>query len=216
MNSKDISIIIDFSILIYNKFISFVLKNNFRSDLSVYSSKNQAFIIQNHSINEFKKAIKGFNPSHKELDTEEKLLILLLFGASLYGQNGINIWHGICFFHRSPFKAIKALSTILKPDSGFVKSGLVMFAETDFLGTGLSIEDISDFYNNRKVYLSPIALNSLFSNFTGSAPFGSTNYHLSGNYKNVDMLLGDVTNIIIYILFIKLFQDELCLFQYQG
>lgn len=168
MNSEIFSVIIDYSILLFHKFNLFVIKKNFRSDSkSANQLKSQAFIVREHSIQEFRATIAQFNPTPEKLGFEEKKIILLLLGASLYGQNGINIWQAMCFFHRIPFRAMKAVGQILDPHSGVLKSGIMMFQETDFLGASMSIEEIAEFYNNRKVFLSPVALNSLFSNLQG-------------------------------------------------
>lgn len=205
MNSEIFSTIIDYSILLFHKFNLFVVKKNFKSDAkSATQLKSQAFIVREHSISEFRSTIAQFNPS-ENLGFEEKKIILLLLGASLYGQNGINIWQAMCFFHRIPFRAMKAVGQILDPHSGVLKSGIMMFQETDFLGASMSIEEIAEFYNNRKVFLSPVALNSLFSDFTGKNLYGVTNYTLSEKYKNIDILLNDISSIMKYLFFLSNF-----------
>ncbi len=206
MKVGNISTIIDYSILYFHKFNNFIIKNNFKTDFGfTMSQKNHAFVVQKHDVFEYRQIIKQFTPVSNVLSFEEKKFILLLLGASLYGQNGINIWQATCFFHRLPYLAMKSLGRILDPNGGFLKSGMVMFQETDFLGTALSIEDIANFYNNRKVFLSPFALNSLFSNFTGKSLYGITSYTLSNKYKNVDSLLNDITSIMKYIFFLSNF-----------
>ncbi|MGA2142491.1 MAG: ATP-binding protein [Brevinematales bacterium] len=206
MNSEIFSIVIDYSILIFHKFNLFIAKKNFKADSKISSQlKSQAFIVREHSFPEFRATIARFNPSAEKLTFEEKKIVLLLLGASLYGQNGINIWQAMCFFHRIPFRAMKAVGQILDPHSGVLKSGIMMFQETDFLGASLSIEEIAEFYNNRKVFLSPVALNSLFSDFTGKNLYGVTNYTLSEKYKNIDILLNDISSIMKYLFFLSNF-----------
>ncbi len=206
MNSEVFSIIIDYSILLFHKFNQFILKKNFKIDPKTNANlKNQAFIVREHPVKEFRNTIDSFNPSVEHLTFEEKKIILLLLGASLYGQNGINIWQAMCFFHRIPFRAMKAVGKILDPHSGLLKSGIMMFQETDFLGASLSIEEIAEFYNNRRVFLSPVALNSLFSDFTGKNLYGVTNYTLSEKYKNIDVLLNDIASIMKYLFFLANF-----------
>ena len=206
MNSEIFSIVIDYSILIFHKFNLFIARKNFKADAKVSSQlKSQAFIVREHSFPEFRATIARFNPSAEKLTFEEKKIVLLLLGASLYGQNGINIWQAMCFFHRIPFRAMKAVGQILDPHSGVLKSGIMMFQETDFLGASLSIEEIAEFYNNRKVFLSPVALNSLFSDFTGKNLYGVTNYTLSEKYKNIDILLNDISSIMKYLFFLSNF-----------
>ncbi len=206
MNSEIFSIIIDYSILLFHKFNQFIIKKNFKTDAkTAVHMKNQAFIVRLHSIKEFKSTIAGFNPTPEHLTFEEKKMILLLLGASLYGQNGINVWQAMCFFHRLPFRAMKAVGKVLDPHSGVLKSGIMMFQETDFLGASLSIEEIAEFYNNRKVFLSPVALNSLFSDFTGKNLYGVTNYTLSEKYRNIDILLNDIASIMKYLFFLSNF-----------
>jgi SpoVK/Ycf46/Vps4 family AAA+-type ATPase len=198
--------VIDYSILIFHKFNLFIAKKNFKADSKISSQlKSQAFIVREHSFPEFRATIARFNPSAEKLTFEEKKIVLLLLGASLYGQNGINIWQAMCFFHRIPFRAMKAVGQILDPHSGVLKSGIMMFQETDFLGASLSIEEIAEFYNNRKVFLSPVALNSLFSDFTGKNLYGVTNYTLSEKYKNIDILLNDISSIMKYLFFLSNF-----------
>ncbi len=206
MKVGDISIIIDYSILLFHKFNNFIMKNNFRSDFGFsIMQKNQAFVVQRHNFGDYKKILKDFSPSVHAFNYEEKKFILLLLGASLYGQNGINIWQAMCFFHRIPFSAMKSMGKILDPVNSLLKSGMVMFQETDFLGSTLSIEDIANFYNNRKVFLSPFALNSLFSNFTGKNLYGITNYNLSEKYKDIDSLLNDISSVMKYLFFLANF-----------
>lgn len=206
MSTVDISIIIDYSILLFHKFSTFIVKNNFRTDQNFENNvKNHAFIVQKHSVAKIRKTLHTFNPVSYHLSYEEKKLVLLLLGASLYGQNGINIWQAMCFFHRLPFYSMKSIGNILDPKSGLLKSGMMMFQETDFLGTSLSIEEIADFYNNRKVFLSPFALNSLFSSFTGKNLYGISSYAISDKYKNIDVLLNDISNVMKYIFFLSNF-----------
>ncbi len=206
MNSEIFSIVIDYSILLFHKFNLFIVKKNFKTDSKVAAPlKSQAFIVREHPISEFRSTITRFNPASEKLTFEEKKIILLLLGASLYGQNGINIWQAMCFLHRIPFRAMKAVGQILDPHSGVLKSGIMMFQETDFLGASLSIEEIAEFYNNRKVFLSPVALNSLFSDFTGKNLYGVTNYTLSEKYKNIDILLNDISSIMKYLFFLSNF-----------
>jgi AAA+ superfamily predicted ATPase len=206
MGVENITIIIDYSIMLFHEFNSFVRKNHFKSETNVkLSQNNQAFVVQEHSVWEYVLALKKFHPVDVRLTYEEKKYILLLLGASLYGQNGINIWQAACFFHRVPLQAMHSLSKVLGPSSGFMKSGMAMFQETDFLGTALSIEGIADFYNNRKVYLSPFALNSIFTDFTGRNLYGIAHYQLSGNYKDINGLLKDISNIMKYLFFLANF-----------
>jgi len=206
MNSEVFSVAIDYSILLFHKFTKFVRKNNFRKDVKATpKEKNQAFIVREHSIQEFRKTIKDFNPLNARLSFDEKKLILLLLGASLYGQNGINIWQAISFFHRLPFRAMKAVAKIMDQGSGILKSGLMMCQESDFLGTSMSIDEMAEFYNNRRVYLSPVALNTLFSNFTGKNLYGVADYTLSEKYKNIDILLNDISSIMRYVFFLSNF-----------
>lgn len=206
MKVGDIGTLIDYSILLFHKYTVFLNDNNFRSEMGWNPAQgNQAFVVKSHSVWEIRKTIEEFQPVPVTLRHEEKEFVLLLLGASLYGQNGINIWQAMCFFHRLPYKAMKSLGGFLDPSGGFLKSGMVMFQQTDFLGTALSIEDIADFYNNRKIFLSPFALNSIFSNLTGKHIYGVTNYTLTEKYKNVDVLLGDVQNIMKYLFFLANF-----------
>ena len=206
MTNKDISVIIDYSILLFHKFNSFVLKNNFRSEsLNAVAKKNQVFVIQEHQVRDYRRVINSFRPVTVDLAFEEKKFILLLLGASLYGQNGVNVWQAMCFFHHLPYRALNALGTILDPNSGFIRSSMAMFQDSESLGSSLNIEDIADFYNNRKVFLSPFTLNSLFSNFTGKNIYGITQYRLAPKYHNIDELLNDITNIMKYLFFLSNF-----------
>ncbi len=207
MTSAEISVLIDYAIVLFHKFSNFAVKNNFKVEgYSGGGRKNQVFVIQQHTIWSYRKAVRDFNPvAGVKLNYEEKKFVLLLLGGSLYGQNGVNIWQAMCFFHRLPFLSLRALGRIMDPAGGFIKSSMVMFQDSDSLGSSLNIEDIADFYNNRKVFLSPFALNSLFSNFIGKNIYGITQYRLATQYANIDELLNDITNIMKYLFFLSSF-----------
>ncbi|MGC8765108.1 MAG: AAA family ATPase [Brevinematia bacterium] len=202
MYNSSMSILIDYSILLFNKFVKFIDSSGLNSEGVDFSTrvKSKTFVIKSHRIREYIDAIKNFSPV-SNISVDEKKLILLLIGASFYEESGINIWQACCFFHKIPSKAIFSLSKMLNVRSKLLKSGILMVQEADLIGTNLSIKDIADFYNNKRVFISPFFINSFFSSITGEE------YHLlsfpsSSKYNDVDTLINDISNLMKYIFFL--------------
>jgi ATP-dependent 26S proteasome regulatory subunit len=201
MSGKIVSILSDYSILLYSRFVNFILNSELKDNFYISNrNKNQTFIVQKHSVGEYLSAIKSFSPS-RGLSFDEKKLILLLIGANFFGEDGINIWHACSFFHRLPVRAIQALVKILNVKSSILRSGILMVQEKDFFGTSISIEDIAQFYNERKVYLSPFFISSFFNTFSGEGR--TATYILSSKYRDVDTFINDVSNFMKYLFFLS-------------
>ncbi len=204
---SSMSILIDYSILLFNKFVKFVsdsglaLKENYSSSQSTFS-RNKAFVLKSHTTGEYIKAIKEFSPLKKEISFDEKKLILLLLGGSFYEESGVNIWHVCCFFHKIPSKTILSIPNMFNIRSKLLRNGILMIQEADFVGNNLSIQDIAEFYNNRKVFLSPFFIKSFFNGLTGEKN-NFLIYSDSKRYNDLDTLINDISNLIKYVFFLS-------------
>lgn len=198
-----ISVLIDYSILLFHKFEKFLADSNF--NVGPFFSerfRNRTFVVQVHSISDYVRAIKNFL-NFKKLSFDEKKLILLLIGANFYGESGINIWQACCFFHRLPVHSLRTLVKFLNIRSGLLKNGIIMIQESDLVGASLSLQEIADFYNNRLIYLSPFFINSFFSHFVEGSYYGVKSYFPAGKYQDVDMLINDISNFMRYVFFLS-------------
>lgn len=203
------SLIIDYAILLVRKFSQFLLVNHFaldpQSQAYLTAINSQSFIISRHSLWEFRSALRNWKIMDQTLSADEKKLTLLILGMNLYSQNGINLWQASCFLHRQPSRAVFAFNNFMQPDNRLLRSGIVMVQETDFLKPGISLDELANMYNNKKVYLSPLSLNALFKEISGRSLSNFNILGLQERYPNVDVLLSDISAVMKYIFFISQF-----------
>ena len=203
--TSDENVIIDYALLLARKFYFFLNAGNNSADEPVWKESFGNFTVSSHTWLDFRKAIRSFTFMSKKMDSEEKKLILLLFGVCLYQRNGILLWKAANFFHKTPAKCLGFINHILDAKKPLITKKIVLLEEIDFSRVELNLENISNYYNLRKIYLSPIALTSLFSTMTGSELYAFPTVSISPHIKSVDELLGDIANIVKYLFFISNF-----------
>ncbi len=200
MQSRDI--ILDFSLNLARKFMAFLFDHRFVDRSEITTMPEDWFSLHHHELGEYRAFLKDFKLKGVKLNYEEKQLLFLLFGTSLYQKNGVYIWHTASFFHREPRSAMQYISRVISPTSNLIKNKLVLLEETDFSRINLTLEELSNYYNNRKMYLSPVLLARIFEQSTGAEFQGVPSFNPKAKYESVDAILSDISDFMRYLFYL--------------
>jgi len=203
------TLIIDLAILMVRKYADYLVKSCLREDSStdplLSAVRGQAFVVRRRTVWEYRAALRQWSSTLENATWEDRKLFLLLLGMNLYAQNGVMIWHAACFMHRLPSRAIFAMQHFLSGENPLVRNGTIMIEDSDFQKSNLSLVDFANMHNQRRVFLSPLAVNIVFKSTTGQVLYDSGGFAASNRYKSVDALLTDIAGLMKYIFFLSQF-----------
>ncbi len=199
---RDRDIILDFSLNLARKYMAFLFEHRFVDRSEITTLPEDWFTLHHHSLREYRDFLKEFKLKGTALTYEEKKLLFLLFGTSLYQKNGVYVWHIASFFHSDPRDAMQFISRVLSMKSPLIKNKLVLLEETDFSRVNLTLDELTNYYNNRKIYLSPVLLARIFEQSTGAEFQGVPTFRPQKSYKNVDQLLSDISDFMRYLFYL--------------
>lgn len=200
MRSRDI--ILDFSLNLARKYMAFLFEHRFVDRSEISTMPQDWFTLHHHGLGEYRRFLREFRLKGTSLRFEEKKLLFLLFGTSLYQKNGVFVWHVASFFHRDPRAAMHFISRVLSPSSPLIRNKLVLLEETDFSRVNLTLDELSNYYNNRRIFLSPVLLARIFEQSTGAEFQGVPGFTPRRNFKNVDQLLSDISDFMRYLFYL--------------
>lgn len=206
MLRNDKLILIDYGVELFSKFKKFCDSKNI--PLNLYSP-NQP---KKYNIFEYRRAIKKFNPVNG-LSYEEKQIILLLLGilTGASSASGINLFTIFNFLHKIPSKSFFAFKKFINPESKLNQSGIIMLSKIKEYDINkeneeqINILDLSTYFNDIYVYLSPFFISSFAKNIDDDHRilFDYIINISNKPYTNLDRFIKDISSLIKYINFFR-------------
>ncbi len=206
MLNNDKQILIDYAVNLFLKYKSFYESIGISFDFIVSSP-----VIRKHSILDYRRAIKKFNPVNG-LSFDDKKIILLLIGMMMSSfSSGVNIWMLFNFLHRTPYKAILKTKRFLTP-SRLIKSGIVIVTELrnyksfEITSGLLPISELSAYFNKMNIYISPLFLSKFVKNIDSSNMGGLVEFLIplsNKGYTDLDAFSADISSLMKYISFLN-------------
>ncbi|MEM5878826.1 MAG: ATP-binding protein, partial [Candidatus Aenigmatarchaeota archaeon] len=165
-----------------------------------------------YNIFEYRRAIKKFNPVNG-LSYEEKQIILLLLGilTGASSASGINLFTIFNFLHKIPSKSFFAFKKFINPESKLNQSGIIMLSKIKEYDINkeneeqINILDLSTYFNDIYVYLSPFFISSFAKNIDDDHRilFDYIINISNKPYTNLDRFIKDISSLIKYINFFR-------------
>ncbi|MGC8771439.1 MAG: ATP-binding protein [Brevinematia bacterium] len=206
MLKNDKLILIDYGVELFSKFKKFCDSKNI--PLNLYSPQQP----KKYNIFEYRRAIKKFNPING-LSHEEKQIILLLLGilTGASSASGINLFTIFNFLHKIPSKSFFAFKKFINPESKLNQSGIIMLSKIKEYDINkdnedqINILDLSTYFNDIYVYLSPFFISSFAKNIDNDHRilFDYIINISNKPYTNLDRFIKDISSLIKYINFFR-------------